>query len=213
MVLEDSQVGRRLRGEAEKLLEGGGSFSPERGAGRVGGGTEPCREKRSCRNWLGLPADTSVPPAPRRSLYSHRSWRPHDAGGFPGLLWGRAGVPVHAGLGECPAAVRGPHIPLLQALPRHSPPLWGRTLLFLAGASVLSLPVGDSMPGLCFSLFLGPHLLLFPESTSTFAFSFQNLMCYSSCSSVYSLLSSPRIPVGSESGQWYPSLTDSSLAP
>lgn len=44
-----------------------------------------------------------------RSLYSDWSRRPHDAGGFPGLLWGCARVPVHAGIGEYPFCVPHTH--------------------------------------------------------------------------------------------------------
>lgn len=59
---------------------------------------------------LMSPCLTLCPPfCPLRGLYSDWSWCPHDAGGFPGLLWGCARVPVHAGIGEYPFCVPHAH--------------------------------------------------------------------------------------------------------
>lgn len=57
---------------------------------------------------LGLPLTLPHPP---RRLYSDRSRCAHDAGGLPGLLRSRAGVPVHAGIGECPLGAHRPRPP------------------------------------------------------------------------------------------------------
>ena len=54
---------------------------------------------------LGLPLTLPHPP---RRLYSDRSRCAHDAGGLPGLLRSRAGVPVHAGIGEYPCVPTAP---------------------------------------------------------------------------------------------------------
>lgn len=61
--------------------------------------------KRNRRKQLGLHANIAMScplSSLLRSLYSDWSRRPHDAGGFPGLLWSCARVSMHAGIGEYP---------------------------------------------------------------------------------------------------------------
>lgn len=85
------------------------------------------------------------PLSPLRSLYSDWSRRPHDAGGFPGLLRGCARVPVHAGTGEYPFCAPTP-------APDSLPPKFHRTDGGVNGApqghELASAPQGASMPGL-----------------------------------------------------------------
>ena len=71
-------------------------------------GPSRTRERKGIKKQLGLPANPALSP---RSLYSDRSRCTHDAGGLPGLLRSRAGVPVHAGIGECPLHAHRPWPP------------------------------------------------------------------------------------------------------
>lgn len=74
----------------------------------MGLGCRPVRmweRKREHQEAIGPPPTLPRPP---RSLYSDRSRCTHDAGGLPGLLRSRAGVPVHAGIGECPLCAHRP---------------------------------------------------------------------------------------------------------
>lgn len=133
-----------------------GPLVPLTGAVRMQRGNEIKKHRHvPANNPLSCPL-----PCALRSLHSDWSRCPHDAGGFPGLLWGCAGVPVHAGIGECP----------LCAHPRsHSPG---------GGMGQSGWPQDDTLASLPFwSLCLITSLrqlnartLFFPLSRTTFAF-------------------------------------------
>ena len=103
-------AGSQRRDRREGAVWGMGLLFPETGVG----GAVRMQRGNGIRKHLHLPAHSSLScplPCPLRSLHSDWSRRPHDAGGLPGLLWGCAGVPVHAGIGECPLCAHRPWSP------------------------------------------------------------------------------------------------------